>query len=177
MDCVFIASRDGLHFKKYDEAFLRPGPENGRNWIYGSCFPARGMIETPSQQRGADPEISMFVKENTWMGSPSELHRFALRRDGFVSLHAGAKEALVVTKPFIYNGSKLYANIESSAWGYLYFTLILPDGTRVESTEVFGDSIDKRIHFPDHDLSAWCGQEVVMEVRMRDADLYAIRFE
>jgi hypothetical protein len=174
---VFITSRDGVHFKKYDEAFLRPGPENGRNWIYGGCFPARGMIETPSQQRGADPELSMYVKENTWMGSPSELHRFTLRKDGFVSLHAGAREAMVVTKPFIYNGSKLYANIESSAWGYLYFTLILPDGSRIESTEVFGDSVDRQIHFPDHDLSAWSGQEVVLEVRMRDADLYAIRFE
>ena len=176
-DCVFITSRDGVHFKKYDEAFLRPGPENGRNWIYGGCFPARGMIETPSQQRGADPELSMYVKENTWMGSPSELHRFTLRKDGFVSLHAGAREAMVVTKPFLYNGSKLYANIESSAWGYLYFTLILPDGSRIESTEVFGDSVDRQIHFPDHDLSAWSGQEVTLEVRMRDADLYAIRFE
>ena len=94
-----------------------------------------------------------------------------------MSLHAGAEEETVVTKPFIYNGSKLYANIESSAWGYLYFTLILPDGKRVESTEVFGNSIDRRIHFPEYDLSAWSGQEVTLEVRMRDADLYAIRFE
>ena len=94
-----------------------------------------------------------------------------------MSLHAGAREALVITKPFIYNGSKLYANIESSAWGYLYFTLILPDGSRIESTEVFGNSTDKRIHFPEQELSRWSGQEVVLEVRMRDADLYAIRFE
>ena len=89
----------------------------------------------------------------------------------------GAKEELVVTKPFVYGGSKLYANIESSAWGYLYFTLILPDGKRVESTEIFGNSIDKRIHFPEQDLAQWSGHEVTMEVRMRDADLYAIRFE
>ena len=111
------------------------------------------------------------------MGKPSELHRFTLRKDGFVSLHAGAEEAIAVTKPFIYNGSKLFANVESSAWGYLYFTLILPDGNRIESVEIFGDSIDKRIHFPEQDLAAWSGQEVVMEIRMRDADLYAIRFE
>ena len=83
----------------------------------------------------------------------------------------------MVTKPFVYDGSKLYANVESSAWGYLYFTLILPDGKRVESTEVFGNSTEKRIHFPEQDLACWRGQEVVLEVRMRDADLYAIRFE
>ena len=176
-DCVFITSRDGVHFKKYDEAFLRPGPENGRNWVYGDCYPARGLLETPSAHRGAEPELSIFVHENHWMGIPKELYRFTLRKDGFVSLHAGAREAMVVTKPFIYNGSKLYANIESSAWGYLYFTLILADGKRVESAEVFGNSTEKRIHFPDHDLSVWSGQEVVLEVRMRDADLYAIRFE
>ena len=67
--------------------------------------------------------------------------------------------------------------MESSAWGYLYFTLILPDGKRVESTEVFGNSTEKRIHFPEQDLARWSGQEVTLEVRMRDADLYAIRFE
>jgi hypothetical protein len=87
------------------------------------------------------------------------------------------EEETVVTKPFIYNGSKLYANLETSAWGYLYFTLVLPDGSRVESTEVFGNSTDKRIHFPEQDLARWSGQEVTLEVRMRDADLYAIRFE
>jgi len=176
-DCVFITSRDGVHFKKYDEAFLRPGPENGRNWVYGDCYPARGLLETPSAHRGGEPELSMFVHENHWMGIHKELYRYTLRRDGFVSLHAGAEEETVVTKPFIYNGSKLYANIESSAWGYVCFTLILPDGKRVESAEIFGNSTDKRIHFPEQDLARWSGQEVVLEVRMRDADLYAIRFE
>lgn len=176
-DCVFVTSRDGVHFKKYDEAFLRPGPENGRNWVYGDCYPARGLLETPSAHRGGEPELSMFVHENHWMGIPKELYRYTLRKDGFVSLHAGAKEETVVTKPFVYTGSKLYANIESSAWGYLYFTLILPDGKRVESAEIFGNSTEKRIHFPEQDLARWSGQKVTLEVRMRDADLYAIRFE
>lgn len=176
-DCVFITSRDGVRFKKYDEAFVRPGSENGRNWQYGGCYPARGMIETAPDEEGAEPELSMFFKENSWSQLPTSLCRYAIRRDGFVSLHAGAKEELVVTKPFVYGGSKLYANIESSAWGYLYFTLILPDGKRVESTEIFGNSIDKRIHFPEQDLSRWSGQEVTMEVRMRDADLYSFCFE
>lgn len=175
-DCVFITSRDGVHFKKYEEAFLRPSSENGRNWLYGDCYPARGFVETPSDSRGAENELSMLVPENHWMGVPKELYRFTLRKDGFVSLHAGAEEELVVTKPFVYHGSELYANIESSAWGYLYFTLILPDGSRVESTEIFGNSVDRRIHFPEQELSAWSGTEVVLEVRMRDADLYAIRF-
>ena len=176
-DCVFITSRDGVHFKKYDEAFIRPSPENGRNWHYGGCYPARGFVETPADEPGAEPELSLFVKENSWSGIPVELRRYRIRKDGFVSLHAGAQEETVVTKPFVYDGSKLYANVESSAWGYLYFTLILPDGKRVESTEVFGNSTEKRIHFPEQDLACWRGQEVVLEVRMRDADLYAIRFE
>ena len=97
-----------------------------------------GMTGHLLRGRGAEPELSIFVHENHWMGIPKELYRYTLRRDGFVSLHAGAEEETVVTKPFIYNGSKLYANIESSAWGYLYFTLILPDGSRIESAEVFG---------------------------------------
>ena len=176
-DCVFITSRDGVHFKRYDEAFLRPLPENDHNWVYGDCYPARGFVETASAERGAESELSMYVHENHWMGIPAELYRYSIRRDGFVSLHAGAEEKLAVTKPFVFSGEKMYANIESSAWGYLYFTLITADGTRIESTEIFGNSTERRIHFPEFDISELSGKELVLEVKLRDADLYSFRFE
>ena len=39
----------------------------------------------------------------------------------------------------------------------------------------FGDSTNKRIGF-DRSLQSFAGREVVMTVRMRDADLFSIRF-
>ena len=60
-DCVFMASRDGINFQRQDEAFIRPEPEEPYGWVYGTAYPARGMIETPGDLPGQDPEISMYV--------------------------------------------------------------------------------------------------------------------
>ncbi len=178
-DCIFMASRDGESFTKYDEAFMRPGPEFPENWVYGDCYPFRGIIQTSSDIPGADPEISMFAFFNHWMGLDyaTDVYRYTIRCDGFVSRHAGAVEKMLVTKPFIYDGSDMYANISTSARGYIYFTLKSKDGEVIESCEMFGDSIDKKIGFEDGDVAKLSGKEVVLEVRMLDADIYAIRFE
>lgn len=175
-DCTFMCSRDGVRFHRYDEAFLRPGPENSRNWVYGDGYPAYGIFETPSPVPGAEPEISLLVPENQWSQN-IDLVRYSIRRDGFVSLHAGGRrEETVVTKPFTFTGEELYANISTSALGYLYFTLTAWDGSCATSCEVFGDATDRRIPFPPGAVAALSGRTVTMQVRMRDADLYAIRF-
>lgn len=175
-DCTFMTSRDGVHFKRYDEAFMRPLPEFGNNWTYGDCYPARGFLETASDIKGADPELSMLAPDNHWMGEPARLIRYSMRCDGFVSLHAGDKEETIVTKPFTFEGSELRINFATSAWGYLYITLVAEDGTKVESGEIFGNKIDRRVGFPEGAVAALAGKAVTMEVRMRDADLYSMQF-
>jgi len=174
-DCVFMASRNGVDFKRYDEAFIRPEPEEPYGWVYGTAYPAWGMIETQSDMPGADPEISLYVFENHWSDKPADFVRYTIRCDGFVSMHAGAKEKLLVTKPFIFDGDELRINFATSARGYLKITLEAENGTAIESCETFGNSIDRRVHF-DGDVSALAGKNVTMKVRMLDADLYSIRF-
>ena len=110
------------------------------------------------------------------MGKPAELVRYTLRQDGFVSMHAGVEEKLIVTKEFTYTGEKLFANLETSAWGYAYFTLIAADGNRYESCEYFGNSTNKEIALPEGCIAALSGKPVKLEIRLRDADIYAIRF-
>lgn len=175
-DCVFMVSRNGINFKRYDEAFIRPGPENGMNWVYGDCYPARGLIETPSAVEGEAPELSLYCFDNHWMGVPSRLWRYTIRRDGFVSLYAGSTEKTITTKPFIFNGNEMRANLSTSARGYIYFTLRSVTGETLESVEYFGDSDDRQIIFDNGHLSKLSGKEVVMTVRMLDADLYSICF-
>ncbi len=177
-DCVFMTSRGGEKFKKYDEAFMRPDAECPYNWVYGDCYPFWGMVETPGVLPGAEPEISMFFCMNHWMGMPgADVYRATIRRDGFVSRHADFNERMLVTKPFVYDGKDMYANISTSARGYMYFTLKSKDGEVIESCEMFGNSSDKKIGFEDGAVEKLCGKEVVLEVRMLDADIYAIRFE
>ncbi len=177
-DCVFMSSRDGVHFKRFDDALFRPGSENGRNWVYGDCYPARGFAVTRSDDEGDPDELSMYLDRNHFMNRPTELVRYTLRMDGFVSLHAGyAREETVVTKPFVYDGTALKINFSTSARGYMTFALRC-GAESAESTETFGDALDRTVAFRNKDaVGALCGKEVVLEIRMRDADLYAIRFE
>ena len=175
-DCLFMCSHDGRRFTRYDEAFLRPGPENGRNWVYGDCYPAVGFLEVPSPFEGADPELAMLVPRNHWMNIPKEFQLYTLRRDGFVSLHAGCKsKEKVTTKPFVYDGSALYVNFSTSARGEIVFRLRSGDEV-CESCALFGDSTDRRVPFPAGAVAALSGKPVILTAEMTDADLYAVRF-
>lgn len=175
-DCVFMTSRDGHFFTRYDDAFLRPGPESGENWRYGDGYPARGLALTPSPVPGEPEELSLYLPAGHWNSGPSRLVRYALRQDGFVSLHAGYGGAVVRTKPFTYDGTGLFANLSTSARGTIRFTLEAEDG-EVSSFALFGDSIDKRVPFADSGaVGRLSGRRVRLRIELRDCDLYSIRF-
>ena len=174
-DCIFMSSRDGAAFTRYHDPFLRPGAENGRNWVYGDCYPSCGMVETPSADRGAAPELSMFVGENHWHGIPTELYRYSIRVDGFAALCAGWKTKMAVTKPIIFEGNALRLNFATSARGSLYVTITDEEGNRAESGELFGDSIARTVDF-NADLSVFAGKPVKIRLEMTECELYSMQF-
>jgi hypothetical protein len=174
-DCVFMSSRDGKKWKRWDEAFLRPGPEREYNWVYGDCYPALGMVETPSHLPYAPNELSMYSFDNHWAKIPTKLRRYAIRIDGFVSCSAPYKPCKIVTRPFIFEGKELSINFSTSAVGYLNFKLI-GGGQALNSVEIFGDSLDRKVVFENGTVASLAGKPVVMEIIMRDADLYSFRF-
>lgn len=173
-DCVFMTSRDGKRWRRYDDAFIRPGIERLNNWVYGDCFVAPAMIETPSPLEHAPNEISLYCFENHWRMIPAVMRRYTSRMDGFVSRHAGYAEKRLATLPFIFDGNTLSLNFSTSARGYVYVTLRSPDCPMV-SCELFGDALERRVTF-DGDLAALAGREVVMELALRDADVFAFQF-
>lgn len=173
-DCVFMTSRDGTVWTRYDEAFLRPGIERVNNWVYGDGFVVPALIETPSPLPHAPAELSLYTFENHWRMIPAELRRYTMRMDGFVSRHAGYGERRLVTRPFVFEGSSLSLNFSTSARGYVFVTLRSPDRP-LASCELFGDTLDRRVPF-DGDLAALAGREVVMELALRDADVFAFQF-
>ena len=177
-DCTFIVSRNGKTFHRFAEAFMRPELENGANWVYGDCYPARGFAITPNNVPGAPDELSMYAFDNHWSArDPAVLNRYTIRMDGFASLHADGAERMAVTKPFSYEGEELRINFETSARGYLFVTLIDPSGRRFPSCETFGNALDRKVVFDDPEaVKRNAGKKVVLEFRMRDADLYSMQF-
>ena len=175
-DGLFMCSRDGYRFAKYDEAILPPPPENPEAFVYGDGFAVPALIEVPSDIPGADNEYMILVNEGYRTESGyNRLVKYTARLDGFVSLHAGGEERVAVTKPFTYEGRELYANLETSARGGVYFTLEC-DGEEYSSCEVFGNSTNKRIPFDEGVVERLSGKTVTLKLRMLDSDVYSIRF-
>ena len=182
-DTLLMASRDGHHFTRWNEAFLPPGPERPDTWHYGQVFTAWHAVETPSALPGAPNELSLYSLEGMWHGAGSTLRRYTLRLDGFVSINAPASGGEVVTTPITFDGAALHLNFATSAAGGLRVELQTPDGQAIaghglaDSDELFGDSVDRTVTWRGNgDVGALAGQAVRLRVAMHDADLYAYWF-
>ena len=175
-DCIFVFSRDGQRFHRTDEAFMRPGPENPDNWVYGDCYPARTLVKTPSPV-GGDDELSIFTFDRHWQGLASNLNRYRLRQDGFVSRRATYAGQAVVTKPLVFTGTEMVVNFSTSARGRMFVTISDETGRSIRSVELFGDKVDRPVDFADGGkVSDFAGSPVTVTFEMSDADLYSFRF-
>lgn len=177
-DSLFMVSRDGFRFTKYDEAFLPPPPENPGSFVYGDGAAVPAIVEVPSEIPGAEPEYMIVVRENfRCVEGHNRMVKYTTRLDGFVSRYSGSEPTKLVTKEFLYEGQALYANIETSARGGAYFTLKCGEETYT-SCEIFGNATHKRVCFEDDEAVArLSGKPVTLEIEMYDCDLYAIKFE
>ncbi len=174
-DCVFICSRDGKTWHRYNEAFMTPGYENEHNWVYGDCYLSYGLVDS-----GREYYNLYTIDRHFSFGYPRPLTRYEIRKDGFACYAAGGDEATLLTKPIIFGGGTLHLNFETSAYGYIYVNVLDENGNELsgESVEVYGNNIDRRVVFRGgFDLSAFAGRPVRLRFRMRDAKIYSMKFE
>ncbi len=180
-DTVFMTSRDGVHFHRWLEAFIRPGSQTGRWWNENNC-PAWGIVTTRSHIEGTPDELSFYTNE--YYGSAdNNLRRYTLRMDGFVSVHAKYAGGEFTTKPLTFAGSELLMNYSTSAVGSVRVEIQDQEGTPIpgftlaDCPEIYGDAIEEVVKWKSgSDVSALTGQVVRLRFVMKDADLYAIRF-
>jgi hypothetical protein len=174
-DGVFMSSRDGLNFRRWDEAFLRPGldPEN---WTDRNNHIAYGIVPT------GPAEISLYALEH-YQHPTNRIRRLSLRPDGFVSVHADAKGGELVTKPFTFTGKELLLNLSTSVIGGVQVEVQQPDGQPVPGFALaacpvlFGDGLELLVGWAANpDLSRLQGQPIRLRFALKDADLYALRF-
>jgi hypothetical protein len=183
-DGLFMSSRDGLTFKRWDEAFLRPGPQELGHWIYGDQYQNWGLVETKSDLPGAPNELSMYAIEGCWRGTSDRLRRYTIRIDGFVSLQTPLSGGECITKPLAFSGKQLAINFATSAAGSIRVELQDAsgkpiDGFRLEdSQEIFGDSIKRTVAWKSgSDVGKLAGQPVRLRIVAKDADLFSFQFE
>ena len=180
---LFMSSRDGVTFRRWEEAFIRPGLRAEGNWTYGDNYLAWGMLETDSDQPGGGKELSFYAVEHYWRGESTMLRRYTLRMDGFVSVNAPMAGGELVMKPVVFTGSRLSLNISTSAAGSAQVGIDDADGHPIPGFAVddcwgiIGDTLDYTVRWKQGtDVGALSGRPVRLRFRLHDADLYSLRF-
>lgn len=177
-DAIFMSSRNGVDWDRtFLEAWVRPGLDQ-RNWTHRSCTPAPGILETGPE------EWSMYLNEN-YGWDTNNLRRVTVRPHGFASLSVGGalEGGEVLTHPLRFEGAELRLNYATSAAGSIHVELQdesgvpLPGFAMEDAKPIFGDCLDGAVSWAaGFDLSTLRGRPVRIRMRLRDADVFALRF-
>jgi hypothetical protein len=183
-DAAFMTSRDGVRFKRWSEAFIRPGPSRKDTWVYGDNFVFWGLVETKSHLENAPDEISLYATEGYWESTYTSVRRYTLRVDGFVSVHAPFSGGEIVTKPLLFDGGNLALNVETSAAGSIQVEIQDADGKPIKGysledcPQIFGDNLRTIVRWENKggDVRPLSGKPVRLRFLLKDADLYSFQF-
>ena len=174
-DGVLMSSRDGLHWDRWREAFLRPGPDP-LCWTDRNNYIAWGLAQTSPE------ELSLYWTEH-YRYPTYRLRRGTIRTDGFVSLGAGAAGGELLTRPFTFTGKHLVVNYDTSAAGSVRFELCTETGDPYEgfaladSEQLYGSEITHEVKWTNgSNVSTLAGKPTRLRVRLKDADLYSFQF-
>jgi hypothetical protein len=182
-DGLFMTSRDGLTFRRWNEAFLPPGLRTKHNWAYGDNYIAWHVVETASPEDDSPRELSLYAVESYFTGKFSRLRRYSLRLDGFASVFAPRDGGEFVTKPLTFSGNKLNINFATSAAGSIRVEIQDAAGKPLDgygladSEEIFGDAIEYAVRWKKGtDVGPLADKPVKLRFVLREADLYALQF-
>jgi hypothetical protein len=167
-DILFMSSRAGA--TRYDRVFteplIRPGLDLAR-WRNRANYVALNVIPTSPE------EMSIYHRSGD---------RYVLRTDGFISVHAGAKEGELLTKPVTFTGSELVLNFSTSAAGGVQVEIRqaggepIPGFTLADCEVAYGDAIERTVKWKGGSLQALAGQPVQLRFVMKECDVYSYRF-
>ena len=181
---LLMAGRDGVSFKLWNDAFLRPGPERPDTWNYGHQIIGWHLVETKSALEGAPDELSLYATESYWTGNSSATRRYSLRLDGFVSVRAPLSGGELITRPILFSGRRVALNFSTSAGGSVTVEIQDIDGKPVpgfglaDCPPIFGDTIERPVVWNGgRDLAALAGKPVRLRFVLSDADVYAYQFQ
>lgn len=175
---ILMASRDGLHFQRWNEALIpitAPKDRDGNR----SNYMTWGLVQLAKDER----HLSVYAKEAYYEGPGSRLRRFTFRVDGFVSVHGGAPTGQFTTRPVTFAGKSLSINAATAEGGKLTVELLDEAGQPIrgfaaaDCRPFAGDSSEHRVEWQGGvDLGSLAGKPVRIRFQLANADLYSLRF-
>jgi len=176
VDNVLLASRGGNKFDRtFMEALIRPGL-GLHNWTNRANYAYAEVVPT------GPGEMSLYVTLETCLPT-NYVRRYTLRTDGFISVNAPYTGGEMVMKPFTFSGKELVINYSTSAGGSVRVEIWGESGEAVagysigDCDRIIGDEIERVVTWKGgSDLRALVGKPIRLRFKMKDADLYSIRF-
>lgn len=169
---VFMVSRDGVHFTRYNEPVVpesAPADRAGNR----SNYMTWGLVELP----GEPGKLTVYATEAYYGPVPGRVRRFVYRTDGFVSIRAGEEEGVILTKPFRFRGDRLILNYATSEGGAVVVERLDAGGKVVSTSKpLSGDEVAAQVEWQSGIPFQESG-EATLRFRLRNADLYSLRFE
>jgi hypothetical protein len=176
-DAVFMTSRGGtIYDRTYMQGFISPGI-GLRNWVSRTNYPALNVVQTSQE------EMSVYVNQD-YAQPTAHLRRYSLRLDGFVSVYGNWDGGELLTKPFIFEGDRLFINFSTSAAGGVRVEITDTDGNAIDGftqhdcQEIIGNEIEKKVVWNSNkSLDTLSGKPVRIRFLLSDAHIYSFRFE
>jgi hypothetical protein len=170
-DIMFMTTRAGANSyeRLFKEAFIRPGLAE-ESWDTKENYVALNVVPTgPS-------EMSIYHGR-------SNVKRYVLRTDGFVSVNAPWDGGELITKPLLFEGKELVLNLSTAIRGGIRVELqnaegeALPGFSLDDCEPIIDDSIEHVVSWSgDSDVSKYAGTPVRIRFYMKDSDIYSFRF-
>jgi len=184
VDVQLITSRDGIHWNRTPgrKPFIRLGSE-GTFWSK-MIWPDGKIIRVGDElwMYFAGLDVAHNAEQNS-MRSNGARSRAVLRLDGFISADAAYTGGELITKPLIFEGSKLQFNVATGAGGTVQVEIQDESGnpiqgfTAEDANEINGNYIRVFASWKgDTDASSLAGQVIRLRFVMRDAKLYSFQF-
>lgn len=174
-DALLMSSRDGLHFSRWEEGFIRPTLD-WENWTDRNNYVAYGLY--PLNER----EIALYSTDH-YRHPGACLVVNTLRTDGFVALEADFKGGEALTRPLTFTGQHLEINYATSAAGSVQVALCQENGEAYEGFALkdcellYGNELAHVMAWKGGtDVSALAGKPVRLRFRLKDAQLFSLRF-
>jgi len=176
---IFMISRDGVHFTRYDKAVV---PESAPKDRQGnrSNYMTWGILSLP----GKPDEVSVYATEAYYGPVPGRVRRFTYRVDGFVSLRSGVEGGEFQTRQLTFDGSELVLNYAAQENGFVRVEILDSNGKPLaglsaqDALPLTGDSTRARVLWKGSpDLADHVGKPVTLRFELQNADLYSMRFE
>lgn len=173
-DAILMSSRDGLHFQRWSNAFIRPSTEP-EVWTDRNNYPAWNLIETGPE------ELSIYWTEH-YRHPGMRLRRGIIRKDGFVSLQSAGQVGEAITRPIHIGGDALEVNYATDATGWIRFEVCDADGSPIpgftfyDSECLFGNELQHTVQWRGASLTEISSRPLRLRIRMENADLYSVRF-